>query len=80
LPWKDKIAGCFADANQTFAGSKSASDYALRLLTEMREIGVSWGEARDAFKDHLTTSAKLKRQRFLQMRRITALVKPWLQC
>jgi hypothetical protein len=80
LVWQDQIADCFAEVDQRFAGDKISSDHAFAMVAQMRAGRVPWGEARDIFKEHLAVHPKRKRHRFTQMRRITVLIKPWLQC
>lgn len=78
MDWTKRIAGCFGDQDQIFAGHYNDEERAFALLSYLRKKRIGWAAVRSAFLKHLKAHAKWKPHRKKQMKKVRKFYKPWL--
>lgn len=79
MDWMQRIGGCFGTADGLFANHPLDEDRAFQLLRIMRENGVGWEQAREAFRKYMEDNSFGADIVEEQMASIERHMKPWLR-
>jgi hypothetical protein len=78
MSWKQRIAGCFGETDCIFAGHSNDEKRAFELLGSLRDNGVGWREAQEAFEEYLESKNCNAGHIEEQVAKVETYMAPWL--